>query len=120
MAMSPSPVLEVVDRQAFDLAAALGSADRGAEFVLCESVRQLAGEPIGRVGPQIFAVIGAVDSLLIIELVDLFGVASIGKPHQHMRHAEPDIPGITLSNDFHLADSVLRMPSKRRVSTRAA
>ena len=99
---------EGVDRQPLHQAASFHSPDGRTPVVLGKGIRQPRAEGIGRVAPEVFAVVGPVHVLLIIEGFDRNIRLAIGKPHQGMGKGRATyLESSESRKDFHLAYSTL-------------
>ena len=59
-----------------------------------ERVRQAGRKSIGGVPPQILGMVASVHVLFKVELLDGNGFFAVGQTHEHVRHAEADIPRV--------------------------
>src|SRR6516225_7349088 len=82
---------ERVHRQVGHGAAGLDAADRGAPAVQLERAGDVGGHRVGRVGPHVAVVVGALDLLLEVERVDRVGLRAVRQAGEKARHGQADV-----------------------------
>ncbi|RMU60664.1 hypothetical protein ALP29_200668 [Pseudomonas syringae pv. avii] len=86
--------LEGVSRQAFDQTTAFDTANRHAPAVAGECVGHASAQCVGRLHPQVFVVVTAIDAFNEVEFFDRRGIRAVRQATQHVRQGQADVTGV--------------------------